>query len=458
MNRVILSILLTLLFATPAEAQKVAQLAVSDFSIEQNETEMSVDFIVSPKDIDVKSISQLTIIPQIMSSDSLQCVSLPPVVIAGRNRWLIWERTKEEKRPANILRAGKDATLRYHASAAYEDWMDHSIISFRESVTGCNSCPQVNDIIPVALFDKKTVEEQITNYVDNYIRPEAEQTKVRHLEGQAYIDFPVNKIEIYPTYRRNTVELAKIIASIDTVKNDPDCTVSAVSLKGYASPEGSYANNTRLAKGRTQTLSGYVMSHYDFPKSIVTSTFEPEDWEGLRRWLETSDIENKDGILAIVDSDLAPDPKDQKIKKTYPVQYAYLLKEVYPGLRHSDYRIEYTIRSFTDADEIRKLVKTSPQKLSLEEFFLAANACEPGSDEYYEIFETAARMYPQDEIANMNAANSAIARGDFKRASQYLERAGNSSHADHLRQLLNNALEAKDRPKTFSSVTFINDN
>ncbi len=374
MNRLTISIFFLFLCLASVRGQSVGQLGISDLQIAQRDSVMTIDFTVSPKEIDVKSISQMTITPEIMSADSLQSVALQPIVVAGRKRWIIWERTRESKRPENLLRAGKSAQMRYHAAVPYEDWMDHSVISFKESITGCNSCPQLNDLIPAALFNQETAEERRTDYAENYIQPMAEASKVRHLEGQAYIDFPVNKIEIFPDYRRNTIELAKIIASIDTVKNDPDCTVSAVSLKGYASPEGGYANNARLAKGRTQTLSDYVMKHYDFPKSIVNSSFEPEDWEGLRRWLESSDIANKDGILAIVDSDLAPDPKDLKIKQKYPAQYAYLLKEVYPGLRHSDYRIEYVIRSFTDTDEIRRLVKSAPQKLSLEEFFLAANA------------------------------------------------------------------------------------
>ncbi len=455
MNRLTISIFFLLLCLGMVKAQNVGQLGISDLQIERKDSVMTIDFTLSPKEIDLKSISQMTIIPEIMSADSLECISLPSIVVAGRKRWIIWERTKESKRPETLLHAGKSAPMRYHTTVPYEEWMDHSVVSFRESVTGCNSCPQLHDIIPAALFNQEIAEVPVTNYYENYVQPKAEASKVRHLEGQAYIDFPVNKIEIFPDYRRNTVELAKIIASIDTVKNDPDCTVSAVSLKGYASPEGSYANNAKLAQGRTQTLGAYVMKHYDFPKNIVSSSYEPEDWEGLRRWLEASDISNKDGILAIVDSDLAPDPKDLKIKQKYPTQYAYLLKDVYPGLRHSDYRIEYVIRSFTDTDEIRRLVKISPQKLSLEEFFLAANACEPGSDEYYDIFDTAVRMYPTDEIANMNAAVSAMASGDFKKAAQYLERAGDSDHANHLRQLLQESQEAKEKPETVTMVTYL---
>lgn len=456
MKRLIFSIFGLVLCILGSAAQNVAALAVSEMEIALKDAEMKIDFLVSPKDIDMKSISQMTITPIIMSADSLQSVSLTPIVIAGRNRWLLWERAKESKRPENLLQAGKSAPIRYHASVPFETWMEHSIISFQESVTGCNSCPQLDENIPVALFDIETVEEIATNYMENFIQPKAEGVKTRHLEGQAYVDFPVNRIEIYPDYRRNSIELAKIIASIDTVKNDPDCTVSAVSLKGYASPEGSYSNNTRLAKGRTQTLCDYVMSHYDFPKSIVSTSFEPEDWAGLRRWLEASAIENKDGILAIVDSNLAPDAKDQKIKATYPTQYAFILQQVYPGLRHSDYRIEYVIRTFSNPEEIKRLVKTAPQKLSLEEFYVAANSCEPGSDEFYDIFETAVRMYPDDEIANINAANSAMSRGDLKRAAQYLDKAGQGDKANHLREILVKEEEKATEPvKTYTTITFL---
>lgn len=54
--------------------------------------------------------------------------------------------------------------------------------------------------------------------------------------------------------------------------------------------------------------------------------------------------------------------------------------------------------------------------MSLNEFYLAAQTCEPGTDPFNEIFETAVRMYPDDEVANLNAANSAMQKGDLKSA------------------------------------------
>ena len=45
-------------------------------------------------------------------------------------------------------------------------------------------------------------------------------------------------------------------------------------------------------------------------------------------------------------------------------------------------------------------------------------------------------MYPDDETANLNAANSALSRKDVKRAERYLTKAGNSTEAIHARALL----------------------
>ena len=85
-----------------------------------------------------------------------------------------------------------------------------------------------------------------------YVRPQAEPRKTRFINGTAYIGFPVNETVIYPGFQDNLNELGKIRATIDSVRNDSDVTINAMSIKGFASPESPYANNQRLAKGRTQ--------------------------------------------------------------------------------------------------------------------------------------------------------------------------------------------------------------
>jgi len=243
----------------------------------------------------------------------------------------------------------------------------------------------------------------------------------------------VDKTDINPAYRRNTVELGKIQASIDSVRNDRDVTINQVWLKGFASPESPYEHNKELAIGRTAALKNYIRQLYHFDDNIIATDYEPEDWAGLRKYVENSNISHKEDILEIIDSKREPDAKEWKLKSTYPEEYRFLLQNCYPALRHTDYRIAYTIRGYSDVDEIADIFATQPSKLSLNELYLLAQRYEPGSDQFSEVFETAVRMYPSDETANLNAANAAMRHSDNDRARRYLEKAGDSPEAVYAR-------------------------
>lgn len=180
-------------------------------------------------------------------------------------------------------------------------------------------------------------------------------------------------------------------------------------------------------------MKSYVLGQYGFADSLITTSYEAEDWSGLERYVEVSSLGGRDGILEIIRSGLEPDAREWKLKKTYPEAYAYLLRNVYPSLRHSDYAVEYEVRAYTDIEEIRRLLKTRPQNLSLGEMYLAAGSMEVGSSEYNEVFEIAVRMFPEDEAANLNAANTAMSLGDLDRAAGYLSKAGDSAEAVYAR-------------------------
>ena len=361
-------------------------------------------------------------------TDSL---ALSPVGLYGRTRWYQQLRAGEKplggERENSIRWSECPTTMGYAQTVPYAEWMNGAQLCLVRSDYGC--CRTLKDSQSALLAGWQQASAPVFHPVFRYVRPTAEAVKARELSGRAFVDFPVNKTEIYPDYRNNKAELAKIVATIDSVRSDKDVTVSALSIKGFASPEGSYAGNERLAKGRTEALKQYVRNLYHFSNDFISTDYEPEDWAGLREYVASSNMVNRDALLAIIDGNLAPDPKDARIRTMYPEQYAFLLREVYPGLRHSDYRIEYTIRTFTDINEIRQIMATTPQKLSLNEMFLLAQSLEAGSDEYNAVFDTAVRMYPNDATANLNAANAAMQRGDLVSAERYLSKTDNSTEA-----------------------------
>ena len=167
----------------------------------------------------------------------------------------------------------------------------------------------------------------------------------------------------------------------------------------------------------------------DLPANIFSVASTPEDWEGLIAALDAPEL------LAIAKSDADPDAKERQMKTRYPAQWKQLLADVFPTLRHSDYRVSYTIRPFT-VEEARDIIRTKPQQLSLNEMFLVANTYAPGSKDYDDVFETAVRIYPDDETANLNAAIIVLRKGDLSAAARYLEKAGESAEAQTARGVL----------------------
>lgn len=382
---------------------------------------------------DMKSDREIWLTPVIRSADGRDSLELSPLCVAGHNRYYLLQRTlKTRAERDRVFRAKKVSSLPVESVVDWQPWMETASLNYRVKECGCCEEPKALADIPVDVFD---FVPKVFVPAWAYITPPPEK-KVRSLSGSAYIDFPVNRTELYPDYRRNPEELASIRKTIDKVRDDADVTIKSLTVTGYASPEGSYKNNERLAAGRTATLIAYIRDQYAFDNRLLHESSVPEDWAGLIERLKLTDIANRDAIMNIAqDQSLAPDARDAKMRKDFPVQYAWILREIYPALRHSDYTIEYSVVDYTDPAQIGVLLKSAPQKLSLGEMFTYASTLEPESDEYREVFEVAVRMYPDNKIANLNAANSALRHSDFAAAERYLAKAGDGAEAQYVRGL-----------------------
>ena len=77
--------------------------------------------------------------------------------------------------------------------------------------------------------------------------------------------------------------------------------------------------------------------------------------------------------------------------------------------------VQSEVRPF-NVDEAKELLFTRPQSLSLQEMFMVAQTYPVDSNEYLEVFETAARLYPTDTTANLNVAIAALNRQDLRTA------------------------------------------
>ena len=394
---------------------------------EKNAERVGNDLVITLKaDISSLEISRnqsLVCTPLVESGDSVR--ALTPIVINGKVRHILYERMERDGKEELEIRRYNDTEQQvdYLARTPYADWMEKADVTLVMDDCGCGwkALSQNRD----KLFALNFAEPVVIDPMLVYVKPAPEEVKARHLDGSAYLDFPVNQITIHPDYRNNSVELRKIQQTVEAVKNDPYATITSLSIKGYASPEGTYKGNAYLAENRAKALLNYVKDRYDLSGVELSVDFEPEDWEGLEAAVEKGNLPDKEELLAIIRADEPADwdAREWKLKALNGgTSYKVLLRDVYPALRHSDYRVNYNIRNFT-VDEAKQIIQSDPSKLSLNEMFMVAETYEAGSDPFNEVFEIAVRMYPEDAVSNLNAAISAVNTRQIDKAKRYLAKA-----------------------------------
>ncbi len=363
-----------------------------------------------------------------------QMVDLPKIVVNGHNKSNMVKRA-QRLRYAPIMYGATDAlvdeTLRhreqrevmYRTELPWETWMSAASLGLNTRLISCSHEYELHERLagvsmpvlpPVAVVPRAS-----------YMAPVREKVKERMVSKTAYVDFRVNQSTIDRNFERNPEELTKIKKELDNIKNHKDMTFQSIALTGYASPEGPYANNDRLAGHRVNALKSYVVGNFGIPAASVAVHHTAEDWEGLRKEVAASKLADKDAVLAIIDNSQTPDAKEAALKALNGGRaWATILHEMMPPLRRTDYKLNYTVRDYNE-QESREIVKTNPELLSLYELDALARQYDPKSAEYQRIYNLIEVQNPNDDTANINVAANYINHGDWRGAEQALSRVSN---------------------------------
>ncbi|WP_295937317.1 DUF3868 domain-containing protein [uncultured Alistipes sp.] len=413
-------------------------ITVEPVRVEHKHKKLYVEMNVILDQVKLRSQQGVNLMPYIESSG--RKLYLPEIELKGKDEHLSNERkltlmgrkkrdTMQMPYMVERIRGRYSDTLKYNYEMPYEPWMDGAQVKVQYDLCGCGHLLYTMDQTDfVSNIVRRIPYEVVPHLV--YIRPDVETVKSREIQAEAFLDFEVNKTEIRPEYMNNPEELTKIRRMIDELNADPDITIRSLKIVGYASPEGSLENNKRLSEGRARALRNYLSLFYKFSSDLTQIEFGGENWDGLARVLENSEFEYKEIMLDIISNyTVEQGRKSMLMKLDGGTPYRYMLKFIYPGLRVAVCKVQFDVRSF-DLEKAKEVILTRPQNLSLEEMFLVANSYPEGSQEFMEVFETAVRMFPENEIANLNAATSAVSRRDQVSALKYLNRVNPASHPE----------------------------
>ena len=273
----------------------------------------------------------------------------------------------------------------------------------------------------------------------SFIRPAKEETKVRSQSLSVRITFEVAKSEVLPDFANNRTELTRVDREVRPLLTDHDntYTVREASIYGFASPEGGYEYNRNLSESRAYGFRNYLERIYGMSR-IPTFDVQGrgEDWEGLRKLISESSLSERNEILRVIDSEsLSYDARDQQLKRLRGGRtYKILLGEIYPLLRRIDMTLQYGVRDF-EQREVATIIDTRPQDLSQREIYDLAHTRNSDAvartqrSNYGREYDIAARYFPKDAIAQINASSAALIRGELEIAHLYLERVAQDPRA-----------------------------
>lgn len=418
-----------------AEQQGVAggQVRVENKQFRKVGDKVKVAMDICLDDLKLKSNRGLMLVPMMVNGEDT--LRMQAVEVLGRKRYIYWQRNGATmtENPLVVERRhnGEQQTVTYKTEVGYEDWMTNSSLVLAEDNCGCTQSLLGNALTSDG--GEALLGPWKCTYA--YVEPDPEPVKERHESGVARLNFHLDKYDIVPSLGNNRAELDSIRRTIDKVRDDADVKITSIELHGYASPDGNYYHNADLARNRIRALYLYLRDMYNLPDGLYRNNTTPEDWEGAIAQARKSDLIKKDEVLRIMESEMHPDQKEAQLRLKTPADYRFLVDNVFPGLRRTEYTVNYDVRNF-NLEEARKLINTRPQKLSLKEMYVVANSYERGSEEYKHAYDVAVAMFPNDETANVNAAYVALDGGDLGRAERYLKRAGNTPQAENARGAL----------------------
>ena len=316
-----------------------------------------------------------TLIYQPVLTNNIYSWDLPPVVIQGKRARMAEKRHDWANEHAIVYENPKYArngtSMFYTASVPWQLWMNGSDLITEILDMGCcehtvqeplliagnlmpePTKPAVQTIQTAQVTEKavapKTTGDVLAEQVD-YVRPSSEMT---HKEPGIFLDedressltvyFRQGSSKLEPRMENNYNVLAGMIESIHKLQNAPDSRINHIIIAGFASPEGAFDLNDRLAWSRAVEVKEYITRYTNVLNDKIQVYNGSEDWQGLRLLVEKSNLHDKSMILHIIDNVPIWDTargigRESELQKLDGGRtYQQLYKDFFPQLRNATY-------------------------------------------------------------------------------------------------------------------------
>ena len=256
--------------------------------------------------------------------------------------------------------------------------------------------------------------------------------RVKAKKQEANIKFLINQANLRKSELKNNSvgEFVKLLKEIN--KDREGLNLQNVEIQAYASPEGGFKFNDKLANKRQNVSEKYVRKEMKSAgvEGNLDAHYTAQDWEGFQQLVQASNIQDKDVILRVLSMYKDPQEREQQIRNMSE-GFRELADAILPELRRSRLIIHYETLGRND-EQIKAQYNEDAAKLSADELLYYATLEEDAAKKE-EIYAKTAQLYTNDYRPLNNQAVMAFNRGDEAKAKDLLAQAITKS---------NNAAEA----------------
>ncbi len=215
---------------------------------------------------------------------------------------------------------------------------------------------------------------------------------------------------------------------LSDAQNNPKITIQSIQVVGYASPEGEENSNNTLSTDRANTGKTTTLylaknaKNVAASKEIYTLLGRGEDYEGFKKELEKSSMDQDEKQLVIRVLEMYKDPIQRETEmRNMAKTFTYLDEKIFPKLRRAEIKVTYETSGYSD-EEYLSLAKTTPEKLGVEELLYAASL-ESDVANKFSIYAACEKLFPLDHRAYNNAGVLLFTQGKLADATSKFEKA-----------------------------------
>ena len=260
------------------------------------------------------------------------------------------------------------------------------------------------------------------------VAPDAYQ-RITKKKLDANIKFLIQQATLRKSELKNN-SVKEFVRMLKQINNDREkLNLDNIEVSAYASPDGGFSINDKLAGERQKVSEKYVNQELKKIKldAPVDAKYTAQDWEGFQELVKASNIQDKEVILRVLSMYKDPQEREQQIKNI-STAFRELADGVLPELRRARLTINYETIGRSD-EQILEQLQDDATKLSIEEILYGATL-KTNADEKKQVYMTAAKVYPNDYRAYNNLATIEYQQGNYEAAKQYLQKATNVPEAN----------------------------